>query len=172
MSLEKIKIMQITSSHGLDGWVKIQCFAENPHILKEYNPYTPSLKTPSPFTSFTLEKMRDVGGKLCAKFSECNDRTTADSLRGIELFVDRSKLPQPEKGEFYFVDLAGFDVTDPQGNIYGVVTSVEDFGASPVLMIQMNESKKNATAPWIPEAVLDIDEENKKIILNNNFLLI
>ena len=38
-------------------------------------------------------------------------RSAADTLRGTELYIERSALPEPEADEFYHQDLIGLRVT-------------------------------------------------------------
>ena len=49
------------------------------------------------------------------------DRDQADALRGSEVRVDRADLPALEEDEMYAVDLIGYQVSDPQGTVHGVV---------------------------------------------------
>ena len=63
------------------------------------------------------------------------DRDQADALRGSEVRVDRADLPALEEGEMYAVDLIGYEVSDPQGTVHGVVEDVEEAGPQDLLRL-------------------------------------
>jgi len=63
------------------------------------------------------------------------DRDQADALRGSEVRVDRADLPALEEGEMYAVDLIGYEVSDPQGTVHGVVEDVEEAGTQDLLRL-------------------------------------
>jgi 16S rRNA processing protein RimM len=64
------------------------------------------------------------------------DRNAADALRGQEVVVDRRELPPAEENEVYAVDLIGFEVTDAQGKVHGVVEDLEEAGPQDLLKLR------------------------------------
>jgi len=63
------------------------------------------------------------------------DRDQADALRGEEVRVDRAELPALEAGEMYAIDLIGYQVSDPQGTVRGVVEDLEEAGPQDLLRL-------------------------------------
>jgi len=63
------------------------------------------------------------------------DRDQADALRGEEVEVDRAELPALEAGEMYAIDLIGYQVSDPQGTVRGVVEDLEEAGPQDLLRL-------------------------------------
>ena len=64
------------------------------------------------------------------------DRTAAEKLTNVRLFIDRAALPPPdEEDEFYLADLIGLLVHDGNGSILGSVGMVHDYGAGVSLEI-------------------------------------
>ncbi|HYY53327.1 MAG TPA: ribosome maturation factor RimM [Myxococcales bacterium] len=63
------------------------------------------------------------------------DRDQADALKGNEVRVDRAELPALEEGEMYAVDLIGYEVSDPQGTVHGVVEDLEEAGPQDLLRL-------------------------------------
>ena len=55
--------------------------------------------------------------------------------RGNEVRVDRADLPALEEGEVYAIDLIGYEVSDPQGTVHGVVEDVEEAGPQDLLRL-------------------------------------
>jgi 16S rRNA processing protein RimM len=65
-----------------------------------------------------------------------DDRDAADALRGQEVKVLRSELPELDEGEMYAVDLIGFSVVDGEGKERGVVEDLEEAGAQDLLRLE------------------------------------
>src|SRR5215813_872628 len=74
-------------------------------------------------------------GGVIARIDGIADRTAAEALRGLRLYVDRAVLPPPESGEYYRVDLIGLRAELADGSLYGSIASVEDYGAGDILEI-------------------------------------
>jgi 16S rRNA processing protein RimM len=72
---------------------------------------------------------------LVVRIEGVDDRTAAEALNGVELFVDRAELAEPEEDEFYQADLVGLEARDPGGRVIGIVAAVHDFGAGDILEI-------------------------------------
>ena len=65
------------------------------------------------------------------------DRTAAEKLNGVELFVDRDKLPPTEDDDdFYHADLIGLEARLTDGTVLGKVIAVPNFGAGDLLEVR------------------------------------
>ena len=63
------------------------------------------------------------------------DRTQAEALRGIKLYVERNQLPDLVEEEFYHSDLIGLKVHDLEDQDVGHVKAISNFGAGDFLEI-------------------------------------
>ena len=89
-----------------------------------------------------------------------DDRDAADRLKGVELNVPRSALPETEEDEeFYYVDLIGCWAVSESGEDLGTVTAVHDFGAGAV--IEVDGTLYRFTKEEVP--VVDLDD-NRLVI--------
>ena len=72
------------------------------------------------------------------RFLGINDRNAAEALKGLELFVDRTTLPDEDldEDEFFYADLEGLEAVDCEGRIYGVVSGIFDFGGGDLLELK------------------------------------
>ncbi len=57
------------------------------------------------------------------------NRTAAEALTNVRLFVDRALLPAPGPDEYYYTDLIGLAAVDAAGAQAGVIAAVHDYGA-------------------------------------------
>ena len=113
----------ITSVHGIRGEVKIKYFSERPESLSLY-PLTDKFGS----CFFEIERIRQAGDCLIAKIKGVEDRTQAESLRGVELYTERANLPETKANEFYIEDLRGLCVRSVGGDVIGAVHAVHGSG--------------------------------------------
>ena len=129
---KKLLMGRIGAAHGIRGEVRIRSFTEEPLALAGYGPLT----TNKPGLVVEIEKARATTNVLVAKLKGVSDRTTAEKLNGVELYVDRDKLPPPaEDDDFYHADLIGLAARLGDGTELGRVTAIPNFGAGDLLEV-------------------------------------
>lgn len=126
-----IQLGVVVSAHGVNGQVKVKSFTADPYDLTAYG----SLTDREGGHIHVLKIVGEQKGLLIASVQGVTERLAAESLRGTELFVPRSALPQPDEGEFYHEDLIGLSVLLADGSAYGHVHAVHDYGGGPLLEI-------------------------------------
>ena len=129
---KRLLMGRIGAAHGIKGEVRIQSFTEEPLALKDYGP----LSTNRPGLTIEIETARATTNVLVARLKGVGDRTAAEKLNGVELYVDRDKLPPPDaEDDFYHADLIGLDARLNDGTVLGKVTAIPNFGASDLLEV-------------------------------------
>ena len=126
-----IAVGKIVNVHGIKGLVKIKPYLTHGTDLPQFNPLTDKLGK----KSFEVSVQGKQGDMLLASIKGITSREIAEQFKGIELFADRSKLPQTQDGEFYYCDLEGMDVFE-NDSLFGQVMKVLDFGAGTILEIK------------------------------------
>ena len=122
---------RIAAAHGLKGLVKLQSFTGEPAAIGRYGP----LRDATGQRRFEVTVQNLVKGGVVARIAGVADRTAAEKLRGIELYLPREALPPAAEGEYYHADLVGLAVVLSDGTPFGVVRAVENFGAGDLLAI-------------------------------------
>lgn len=136
----------ITGSRGIRGEVKVKSFTEYPEDIASYGPLTD--KTGDKV--FNLKLVGMAKGQPVIKFKGVNDRNASDALKGQELYLERDKLPAPDdENAFYHMDLIGLEVKIKDGDRFGDILRVFDFGAGDMLEIQP-EGKGAKAAVFVP----------------------
>lgn len=123
-----ILVGKIVAPQGIRGEVRVQTFTDTPVDLKK-------LKIKSMrFNDDDFKFVRTVPNSnvIIAKISGIDDRNAAETLRGTELFIERSTLPDLKENEFYQADLIGFDVVR-NGTKIGVVDCFQNYGAGDII---------------------------------------
>lgn len=101
------------------------------------------------------------GKSVILRLEGHDDRDQAAALIGTEIGADRSELPEPQEGHYYWLDLTGLTVVHRDGTELGKVKEVLETGAHDVMVVQGEEER---LVPFVmDEVVLDVDLEQKVI---------
>jgi len=125
-------VAQVGAAHGVQGEFKLLSHTDDPLTVLEYNP----LLDERGYPALSITAARAHKGALLVRAEEVPDRTAADRIRGLKLYVDRADLPETEEDEYYITDLIGLSVVDVAGNPVGKVANVDNFGAGDLLDIK------------------------------------
>ena len=129
----KILVGKIVAPQGIRGEFRVQSFAEKPEDFKKFHIVCDKCETEQ-FRFIRVLKQNII----IAKIDTVNDRNTAESLRGTELFVSRDDLPKLKENEYYQSDLIGFDVIRG-GKKIGIVDGFQNFGAGDIIELDNGE---------------------------------
>jgi 16S rRNA processing protein RimM len=87
------------------------------------------------------------------KCSLANDRTAAELLQGMSIWVEASQIKVTENHEFLLIDLVGRDVIDVEGRLVGLVESVLKQPASINMLVVNNDRSADVEIPMIADYV-------------------
>jgi 16S rRNA processing protein RimM len=122
---------RIGAAHGVRGEVRIQSFTEDPLALADYGPF----ETDRPGLTIEIEGARGTTNVLVARLKGVGDRTAAERLNGVELYVARDKLPPATGDDYYHADLIGLDARLGDGTVLGKVSAIPNFGAGDLIEV-------------------------------------
>jgi 16S rRNA processing protein RimM len=119
--------------HGVRGLLHVHSYAADPAGLAAYKLHDERGR------DFRLRWQSDgiaeVFEVVDGKRLKVADRTAAEKLVNLRLFVERDRLPTPDEDEFYLADLVGLTAITPDGRELGKVDAVHDYGAGASLEI-------------------------------------
>lgn len=128
---------RIGAAHGILGEVRIKSFTEDPMDITTYG----ELIDPKGDRTFTILKARVAKTMLVARLKGIDDRNAVELLNGVELYVPRDQIAAPDdEDEFLYSDLAGLEARLEDGSVFGIVTTVVNYGASDILEIKSTAS--------------------------------
>jgi len=107
--------------------------------------------------TFRLAVRGSNKGALLVHVAGVDDRDAAQALKGLELYVPRDALPEPEEDEFYHADLIGLRVELEDGTVIGSVRAVHDFGAGDVIELDGERPWRAVMLPFDAETVPVVD---------------
>jgi 16S rRNA processing protein RimM len=141
---------QIGAAHGIKGEVRIATHTQDPLAIGTYGP----LDTDRPGLTITITKLRLQKNVVVAHIKGISDRTAAEKLNGVNLYLDRSKLPEPEdEDDFYHADLLGLEARLESGVVLGQVSAIPNFGAGDLIEIRDPQSGDTYLYPFTKAVV-------------------
>jgi 16S rRNA processing protein RimM len=152
---------RINAAQGLRGEVRVTSFTENPENIATYGPLTDQNGR-----SFTIEAVRVIKGSvLAARLAGVGDRPSAEALKGVELYVKKSRLPVADENEWYHDDLLGLRADGEDGVEIGEVVAIQNYGAGDLLEIRLKGSRQTALVPFTETAVPKIEVKAGRIVV-------
>lgn len=144
---------RIGAAHGIRGEVRITSFTEEPLALAGYGPFS----TNRAGLTVDIESARATTNVLVARLRGIADRNAAERLNGVELYVERSRLPPPaDEDDFYHADLIGLEARLADGTVIGTVSALPNFGASDLIELRDARSGDTFLYPFTREVVPEI----------------
>jgi 16S rRNA processing protein RimM len=111
----------------------------------------------------TVLESKRAGQAIAVRLEGVETREAAQMLTGAEVRVDRSELPAPEPGEYYWHDLVGLAAFNREGQSLGRATEVMELPAHPVLVLQ---GERERLVPLVPDRLVAVDLEAGKVTLD------
>ena len=149
----RILLGEISGAHGIRGELLVRSYAGEPQDIAAYGP----LEDESGARTVTLSVARVTPKGVIARVAGIADRTDAEKLKGLKLYVERAKLPKANEDEFYHADLIGLQVADPGGVEIGAIIGVPNYGAGDLLEVRLKDSKQTELIPLTKACVPSID---------------
>ena len=155
---ELLVIGRISGVYGIRGWLKVHSYTEPMENLLQYGHW--QLDRGSHWQPVEIDQGKAHGKGLIVHLEGLDDRNAAEDLKGCNIGIPRSCLPQLEDGEYYWHQLEGLSVYN-EGNLLGRLDHMMDTGANDVMVVAPCEGsidQRERLVPWIREQVVkDID---------------
>lgn len=149
-----IQLAVIGGAHGIKGEVRVKSYTDDPLAFGNYGKLHDKNGN-----KYQVIKARVSKNVVVTRFKSVDTREKAEALNGIELYIDRSRLPQVEDDdEFYLSDLDGLDCVDEAGVVVGFVKGVHNFGAGDIIEVQHAKGGE-AFYPFTKEVVPIVNVE-------------
>jgi 16S rRNA processing protein RimM len=156
-----IRVARVAGAFGVKGEVRISAFTEDPKTLLTHKALLKEDGSPG----LTLLSGRAQKDNLIARVEGVETPEAADALRGLQLYIPRDALPEPEEDEFYLSDLIGLSAVSPTGEALGRIKAVRDFGAGDILEIQPPAGQTWWVA-FTRNAVPTVDIKGGKVVVD------
>lgn len=151
---------RVAAAQGIQGWVKIQPYTEQPDSLVDYSTWWLGNEQQG-WRELDVLSSSLHGKSVVAQLMGCHDRNTAESYKGLLVAVPRSRLPRPAEDEYYWSDLIGLEVVTPAGEHLGKVENLLETGANQVLCVKGEQGE--ILIPFLAQVIQQVDLDGKVI---------
>lgn len=126
-----IAVAHIVGVHGLRGEVKVELYTDFP---ERFAPGVVLLVGEN-LAEETIEQVREHKTHLLIKFAGVDNRTAAEELRNLWIFVDEADAAPLEEGAYWIHDIIDLEVVTDQGKPIGRITDVLATGSNDVYVV-------------------------------------
>ena len=178
---DAVELGRIQDPWGLKGWVHILPHSADTEALfasSQWFLQPPEARFARGFSAFsgcvsvTVAEIKVHADGVVARLEGMDDRTAAEALKGVRIFVPRSAFPATPEGEYYWVDLIGLDVVNREGVQLGVVRDLMPTGPTSVLVLEYTETVDGKAQvaermiPFVSAYVDGVDQTARRITVD------
>lgn len=154
----------IAGARGLKGEVRVKSFTARPEDVGAYGPLSDEAGT----RTLKLTVTGPAKDAVIARVEGVADRTAAEALKGVRLYVARAALPEAAEDEYYHADLLGLRVEVAGGGdrteAWGAVKAVHDFGGGTLIEIERPDGA-TVMLPFTKAAVPEVDIAGGRLVV-------
>ena len=158
-----LRVGVITTTHGVRGEVKVFPTTDDPGRFKDLKKVL--LDTGKEMLPFEIEGVKFFKQMVILKFKGIDNINDIEKYRGKDLMIPREEAVPLEEGEYFIFDLIDSVVLTEDGKELGVLSEILTTAANDVYVVKTSAGKE-VLIPSIKECILDVDVDNKKIIVH------
>lgn len=158
-----LQVGVISSTHGVRGEVKVFPTTDDVKRFKKLKKVI--LDTGKEQLPLEIEGVKFFKQFVILKFRGIDNINDIEKYKGKRLLVDREHAVKLKKDEYFIADMIGMDVFTEDGELFGALKDVMETGANDVYIIEMSDGKE-VLVPAIKQCILDVDVENRKMVIH------
>ena len=158
-----LQVGVISSTHGVRGEVKVFPTTDDVKRFKKLKKVI--LDTGKEQLPLEIEGVKFFKQFVILKFRGIDNINDIEKYKGKSLLVDREHAVKLKKDEYFIADMIGMDVFTEEGELFGALKDVMETGANDVYIIEMTDGKE-VLVPAIKQCILDVDIENRKMVIH------
>lgn len=159
----RVVVGRIGRPHGIRGEVTVETRTDEPD--ERFAPGA-VLQVDGPVSRLVVEAAHWHSGRLLVAFQGIADRTAAEALRNVLLWIDRPDDATPEDpDEYYDSTLVDCRVHLVDGTSVGTVTEVVHLPAQDLLAVRTPDDR-DLLVPFVSQFVPEIDVAGRRIVID------
>jgi len=151
---DTIPVGYVRKAHGIRGDVVIRGLLEDAH--DRLVPAASFETNEEPSRLLTIASVDPIGTDLRIRFEGIEDRTAAETLKGVQLVMDAAERRELAAGEWWPEDLVGCSAVDVSGAPVGEVVEVILAGVQDRLVVVRPDGAR-AEIPFVDALVPQVD---------------
>jgi 16S rRNA processing protein RimM len=163
---ETYQLGYIVKTHGLRGHVAAEFDVDDPTAYKKLKTlYLSFPAAPAKLQAHAVEKIQfQHGTRVLLKLKGIDRIEEAEPLRGAQLYLPLTELPELDDDQFYYHDVLGFTVVDENLGELGVVENFYELPQQDVLA--MRYQGQEVLIPVVDELISHADTDERKVFVN------
>ena len=173
MPADAVEVGRIADAWGIKGWFKVLPHSADPEAIFSSKrwfllPSDRGVKAFAGVAKLAVKEAKEHSGTVVACAHGVDDRTSAEALRGVRIFVSRSSFPTAGDDEYYWVDLIGLEVFNRENEALGTVRELLSTGPQTVLVMEyLHEGKiQDRMIPFVSVYVDNVDLKARRILVD------
>ncbi|MDP3651570.1 MAG: ribosome maturation factor RimM [Rhodoferax sp.] len=173
MPADAVEVGRIADAWGVKGWFKVLPHSADPEAIFSSKRWflLPSERGVKAFVGvaqLAVKEAKEHSGSVVACVHGVDDRTAAEALRGVRIFVSRSSFPTAGDDEYYWVDLIGLEVFNRENEALGTVRELLSTGPQTVLVMEyLHDGKvQDRMIPFVSVYVDNVDLKARRILVD------
>jgi 16S rRNA processing protein RimM len=159
-----VTVGRITGVHGVRGRVKVFSYTDPRDNVLSYPEWW--LTRGRERRLFRVRDGHSGGRTITAALESIEDRDAAEAWIGAEIAVERSSLPDPGEGQYYWADLVGLEVCDGRGERLGSIERMLETGAHDVMVVRREEGDELLIPFVVGEIVQAVRLEEGRVVVD------
>jgi 16S rRNA processing protein RimM len=155
---------QVLGAHGIRGEIKVDILAGDPDRFRTLRRVLIGAVDQEPIP-WPLEGYRLHKGRALLKLGGCDDRTYAETMRGLLVQIPIEATAPLKDDEYYEHQIVDLEVWTSGGEQLGMVVEVLYTGANEVYVVE-TDSGSEVLIPAIDSVVRSIDLEAGRIVVD------
>jgi len=166
--MDLVAIATIKRAIGLDGLCGVRPYGETLERLK-----TPVAvyvgEDERRAREAVMEKLVLRQQGPAAVFDMARNRTDAEKLTGLNVYIREEQLPPLEDGQYYHFHLKGMAVVSERQGKIGVVKDTVNLPSTDALEITLT-SGREIIVPYNERAVVRVDDGNRTVVVDDDYI--
>ena len=156
-----IQLGFVGAPFGVRGWIKLRSHTDPPERLLEHRDL--HIGQGQVWRTYRIESSGRSGGALTVKLKGVEDRDQAQALRGSQVCVPRTELPQRNDKDFYRADLIGCEVVNLEDVALGFV---RHFVETPAQVLMVVRGSQEFWIPAVPQHLRKVDLQARRVVVD------
>jgi 16S rRNA processing protein RimM len=157
-----VKIGQITSAHGIKGEVKVYPLTDN---IKRYSKLKfVFLKTKEEYVKVEVRGVKYFKEFVILGLANIESMNDALKYKNEYIYIDKENVVKLPRDSYFISDLIDMEVTTSEGEYLGKIINVFSTGSNDVYEIK-SVFGKSILIPAIKDVILEVDVENKRMLI-------
>lgn len=163
MLQDYLRVGVISNTHGVHGEVKIFPTTDDNQRFKKLR--EAFIDTGSELVPVHPTEARFFKNMVILRIKEFTNMNEVEKYKGKDLLVHRDHAVALAENEYFICDIIGAKVMTDEAEELGELKEVITTGANDVYTVKLKNGKE-VLFPVIPECVLSIDTEKKKVVVH------